>query len=87
MVAGYTEMFKKNEKGITSLSSSKTYPINEIKVINSIKFEGPAAGENRATMYVIETCDGLKGTMVDTEDRRTEADMNTFMREINHPRH
>ena len=84
MVAGYTEMFRKNDKGITSLSSCKTYNSDEIKVINSFMFEGPAGSQNRATMYVIETRDGLKGTMVDTDARRSDTDMNAFLRDINH---
>ena len=86
MVAGYTEMFKKNDKGITSLSNSKTYCPEEIKVINSFRFEGPAGSESRATMYIIETRDGLKGTMVDAEGRRSDQDINSFIREIDVPR-
>lgn len=82
MVAGYTEMFKRNDKGITSLSNSKTYCSDEIKVINSFRFEGPTGSENKATMYIIETRDGLKGTMVDTEGRRSDQDMNTFIRDV-----
>ena len=82
MVAGYTEIFRKNDKGLESLSTSKTYCREDIKTINSFRFEGPVGSQRRATMYVIETRDGLKGTMVDTEDiRRPDPDSNGFIRE------
>ncbi len=85
IVSGYTEIFRKNEKGLESLNTSKTYCSEEIKVINSFRFEGPAGSQKQATMYVIETRDGLKGTMVDTEEtRRSDSDINSFIREINH---
>jgi len=84
MVAGYTEIFKKNDKGLVSLNTSKTYCGDDIKTINSFRFEGPVGSQSRATMYVIETRDGLKGTMVDTEEiRKSDPDINAFIREIN----
>ena len=85
MVAGYTEIFRKNEKGLESLTTSKTYSGEDIKTINSFRFEGPAGSRETATMYVIETRDGLKGTMVDTEEiKRSDPDINSFIREINY---
>ncbi len=85
VVAGYTEIFKKNDKGLVSLTTSKTYCGDDIKTINSFRFEGRDGNQKRATMYVIETRDGLKGTMVDTEDiRRSDPDINSFIREINY---
>ena len=85
VVAGYTEIFKKNDNGLVSLTNSKTYCGDDIKTINSFRFEGPAGSQKQATMYVIETSDGLKGTMVDTEEvRRSEPDINSFIRDINY---
>ena len=83
MVAGYTEMFKKTAEGIISLNTSRIYRKDDIKVINSFRFEGRSGSDGKATMYVIETRDGLKGTMVDADGRRSDVDMNAFLQDIN----
>lgn len=82
MGAGYTEMFRSTGNGVRSINSSKNYRPEDIKVINSFRFEGPSGPENQATMYVIETNDGLKGTMVDADVKRNDNDIKTLWKEI-----
>ncbi|HUR11916.1 MAG TPA: hypothetical protein VM012_11130 [Flavitalea sp.] len=75
ITAGYTEIFKKTDSGLKLLNSSRTYAKEEIKVMNSFRFEGRAGVDSSATMYVIETSDGLKGTMVDAGGRRSDVEL------------
>jgi len=61
---GYTDDFKLTVKGIHSTKTNRFYLPQEIKIINSFRFEGNTNPEDNVIMYVIETADGLKGTFV-----------------------
>ena len=61
---GYTESFEAVNNGLCSLQTRRVYKPGEIKVINSFRFEGVSDPTENAVMYIIETCDGLKGTLV-----------------------
>lgn len=82
MGSGYTEMFRPTSQGVESINSSRVYRPDEIRVINSLRFEGPRAAHNRATMYVIETTDGVKGMIVETDDDRKNSDLNSFIAQL-----
>ena len=80
--AGYTEMYRKTDGGLKSLNTSRTYGKDEIKVINSFRFEGPLEAGNNATMYVIETTDGIKGTMVDASVRKSDQEISGIIQTL-----
>jgi hypothetical protein len=41
------------------------YGPTEVKVVTSFRFEGFSDPHDSAVLYVIETADGLKGTLID----------------------
>ncbi|MEJ7739064.1 MAG: hypothetical protein WKF97_16690 [Chitinophagaceae bacterium] len=61
---GYTDTFRPTVKGLQSKRTERIYRPQEIMIVNSLRFEGNANPEDNATMYMIETVDGLKGTLV-----------------------
>lgn len=84
MGSGYTEMFRPTPKGVESVNSSRVYGPDEIRIINSLRFEGPREPHDKATMYVIETNDGVKGMIVETDDNRQNLDLNSFIAQVRH---
>lgn len=62
---GYREDFKATREGLELVSTSKLYAPDEVKVITSFRFEGFSDPDESAVLYVIETADGVKGTLID----------------------
>ena len=79
---GYTEDFKVTEEGMKSLQSEKFYKPEEVKVVNFFRFEGASDPEDMSILYVIETSDGIKGTLIDAYGTYSDANVNNFMLEV-----
>src|SRR5438477_10559104 len=62
---GYKEDFKATRGGLESASTRKLYLPDEVKVVTSFRFEGFSDPDDNAILYVIETTDGVKGTLID----------------------
>jgi hypothetical protein len=62
---GYREDFKATSKGLKSVSTNQFYTPEQVRVINSFQFEGFSDPNDNAIVYVLETTDGIKGTLVD----------------------
>jgi hypothetical protein len=62
---GYKEDFVATREGLESSSTRKLYGPTEVKVITSFRFEGFSDPLDSAVLYVIETADGVKGTLID----------------------
>ena len=62
---GYKEDFVATREGLESSSTRKLYGPTEVKVITSVRFEGFSDPHDSAVLYVIETADGVKGTLID----------------------
>jgi hypothetical protein len=62
---GYKEDFIATREGLESSSTRKLYGPNEVKVVTSFRFEGFSDPHDSAVLYVIETSDGIKGTLID----------------------
>jgi hypothetical protein len=62
---GFKEDFKATSGGLRSLSTDKLYSAEQVRVINLFRFEGFSDPDDNAILYLIETDDGLKGTLVD----------------------
>ena len=63
---GYSECFKVTSRGLYAITRSRYYRPEQVQIVNVFRFDGQADGGNNATLYLIETSDGLKGTLVDT---------------------
>ena len=80
---GYTEDFKAGERGVLlSLQHERMYGPGDVHVVNFFRFEGASDPADNSILYVIETNDGLKGTLVDAYGAYADATVNSFMEEV-----
>lgn len=62
---GYTEDFQITDKGLEALQHHQQYKPEQVQVVNFYRFEGESDPDDNAILYVIETNDGTKGTLID----------------------
>jgi len=79
---GYTEDFKVTENGLESLQKNRNYNPEEVHIINFFRFEGPSSPEDNAILYVIETDDGTKGTLIDAYGVYNDTGVTDFIKEV-----
>lgn len=79
---GYSEDFKVIDIGLKSLKSEKLYSAEEVSVVNFFRFEGQSDPEDNSILYVIETMDGGKGTLVDAYGPYADAKVTGFMKNV-----
>lgn len=79
---GYSEGFMVTEQGLASPDSERHYRPEEIQVVNFYRFEGQSDPDDNAILYVIETNDGSKGTLIDAYGTYTDGRVGQFMKEV-----
>jgi hypothetical protein len=79
---GYDEDYKVTERGLESLHRGKVYTPEETQVVNFFRFEGMSDPDDNAILYVIETRDGGKGTLIDGYGIYIEPRIASFMKEV-----
>lgn len=79
---GYTDDFKIVDSGLKSLKSERVYNPEEVHVKNYFRFEGQSDPNDNTIMYVIETTDGLKGTLVDAYGPYADVKLSEFMQQV-----
>ena len=76
---GYTDSFNVTARGLYSISKSRYCRPEQVQVINFYRFEGGNGSGKNAIMYLLETSDGLKGTLIGAYG---DADISKFMGEV-----
>jgi len=76
---GYTDDFKATDDGLKSLKSDKVYSPGEVTIPNFFRFEGASDPDDMSILYVIETNDGSKGTLVDAYGPYASPEVNQFI--------
>ena len=79
---GYTEDFQLTEKGLESLRKHNNYKPEQIQVVNFFRFEGESDPDDNAILYVIETEDGIKGTLIDAYGIYNDPNISKFMKDV-----
>jgi hypothetical protein len=79
---GYTEDFKITEQGLESIQKHFNYKPDEIQVVNFFRFEGESDPDDNAILYVIETNDGTKGTLIDAYGIYNDPKVSRFMKDV-----
>lgn len=79
---GYTDDFKALPDGLQSLRTDKVYQPGDVRIVNFFRFEGPSNPDDMSILYVLETTDGLKGTLVDAYGTYADPDVNAFILEV-----
>jgi hypothetical protein len=62
---GFVEDYVANAEGLTCRKTGHSYAASEIIVENFYRFEGPSDPADNSILYLIETSNGHKGTLVD----------------------
>lgn len=79
---GYDEDYKVTERGLESLHKGKVYRPEQVQVVNFFRFEGMSDPDDNAILYVIETDDGGKGTIIDAYGIYMDPKITAFMKEV-----
>ena len=79
---GYSADFKATEEGLYNLATQKIYYPRDVKVVNFYRFEGPSSPEDNAILYVLETSDGEKGTLVDAYGMYSDPYVDRFIKNV-----
>jgi hypothetical protein len=79
---GFTESFKIAGKGLTTDAEDKFYTPEEIKIENFYRFEGYSDPMDNAILYLIETTDNVKGTLIDAYGAYADAKLSKFIRDV-----
>ncbi len=79
---GYIDSFKVGTEGLFSYKTEKFYSPDQVKVINFYRFEGQSDPADNSILYVIETTDGLKGTLIDAYGPYSDAKVTAFMNAV-----
>lgn len=79
---GYTEDFQMTEEGLFGINNRVTYGPQQIKVANFFRFEGMSDPDDNAVLYVIETEDGTKGTLIDAYGIYHDPRISRFMKQV-----
>jgi hypothetical protein len=79
---GYTEDFKIIEEGLQGLNNQTVYRPEQLQVVNFFRFEGMSDPDDNAVLYVIETEDGTKGTLIDAYGIYHDPRISQFMKQV-----
>ncbi|MCH8534692.1 MAG: phosphoribosylpyrophosphate synthetase [Flavobacteriaceae bacterium] len=62
---GFTEDFDIKDDAIVNYKRKTSYNADQVSILQHFRFEGETNPSDSSIMYVIETNDGKKGTLVD----------------------
>jgi hypothetical protein len=79
---GFTEGFKVLGKGLTTETEEKFYSPDEVRIDNFFRFEGYSDPMDNAILYLIETSDNVKGTLIDAYGTYADAKLSKFIHDV-----
>jgi hypothetical protein len=79
---GFTESFKVVGKGLTTEAQEKFYNPEEVRITNFFRFEGYSDPMDNAILYLIETNDNVKGTLIDAYGAYADAKLSKFIHDV-----
>jgi hypothetical protein len=79
---GYDQSFQVTPEGLKSLISSKLYMPDDLLIVNFFRYEGISDPEDNSILYLIETKDGAKGTLVDAYGAYSDPEVENFMKDV-----
>lgn len=79
---GYTEDFKFEHGALSTVNHDGHYAPSDIQIQNFYRFEGYSDPNDSSILYLIETTDGKKGTLVDAYGMYSDAKLSNFIRDV-----
>lgn len=80
--SGYTDSFKVTKNGLYSSVKENYYNPSQVKIINFYRFEGASDPADNTILYVIETADEQKGTLIDAYGAYSDETTNKFIHDV-----
>jgi hypothetical protein len=78
---GYRECFKVTSRGLYSTSRSRYYRPEQVQIVDMHRFDTQGNPGDNAIMYIVETSDGLKGTLIDAYSH-SDTGITQFINEV-----
>ncbi|HYE56749.1 MAG TPA: hypothetical protein VD996_18005 [Chitinophagaceae bacterium] len=82
MEKGYTDQFQATDEGLKSINTEKVYAPDEVEVPDFFRFEGVSDPDDMSILYLIQTNDGRKGTLVDAYGLYSDDNVSKFMLDV-----
>jgi hypothetical protein len=82
LAKGYTENFKVITKGLSTEDEKTIYIPQDITITNFYRFEGYSDPQDNSILYLIETKDGKKGTLIDAYGAEADSKISNFIRDV-----
>jgi hypothetical protein len=79
---GFTESFKVVGKGLTTEAEEKFYSPEQVKITNFFRFEGYSDPMDNAILYLVETNDNVKGTLIDAYGSYADAKISKYVKDV-----
>ncbi|MGC1241204.1 MAG: hypothetical protein WA874_06440 [Chryseosolibacter sp.] len=79
---GYREDYQVTEAGLATFDKNKIYKPEQVRIVNFYRFEGQSDPGDNTILYVIETNDGGKGTLVDGYGAYADENVSKFIVQI-----
>lgn len=79
---GFTEEFQITPEGLKALGNGKIYGPKDLCILEHFRFEGITNPDDMAILYVMETNDGVKGTIIDAYGLYSDNELEDFLKEV-----
>lgn len=79
---GYVDAYKLVNGQLHCLTTGRTFLPQDVKAVNFYRFEGVSDPDDMAILYVIETKDGRKGTLIDAYGYYADEEISEFMHSV-----
>jgi hypothetical protein len=79
---GYIENFQIINNCLSVHDDRLYYYPSDVVIKNFYRFEGQSDPQDSSILYLIETCDGRKGTMIDAYGVYADSKLSKFMRDV-----
>ena len=79
---GYDQNFQVVGEQLQSIESSKFYAPEDLQIVNFYRYEGISDPDDNSILYIIETREGAKGTLVDAYGAYSNPDVEEFMKRV-----
>lgn len=79
---GYAEDFKVFGNMLVTADGHSSYSPQEITLIATRRFEGESDPDDSDILYVLETSDGLKGTLTNAYGATGDSEISKFIKQV-----
>ena len=79
---GYHAEFGVGPKGLSATGTENYFAPSQVQIHNFYRFEGSSNPEDMSILYLIETADGQRGTLVDAYGAYSDSLINDFIRDV-----